>query len=222
MNITTFNSNVGNLRIAPFNNGASDSTSDGSNFNNNNSTPDRNNNNNNNFNHFKSPLNTHSLNTQTNGPSPFASSFSSPSLEDDSTMLSLATLNLKGYKDTTKFSSVLSDIQHKNLTLVGLTETHMPAATASILFREFWATQTSRSPYTAFWDYNSKDKSSGVGLLVHHSLGTFVQKIVQYAGRYIAIDFFLPERKIRVINIYNFQKNQWDRSSHGIPSGSAF
>jgi len=58
--------------------------------------------------------------------------------------------------------------------------------------------------------------------LVHHSLGTFVQKIVQYAGRYIAIDFFLPERKIRVINIYNFQKNQWDRSSHSIPSGSAF
>ena len=110
MNITTFNSNVGNLRIAPYNNGASDSTS------------------------------------------------------DDSNMLSLATLNIKGYKDATKFSSILSDIQHKNLTLVGLTETHMPAATASILFREYWATQTSCSPYTAFWDYNPKDKSSGVGL----------------------------------------------------------
>ena len=93
------------------------------------------------FNHFKSPLNTHSLNTQTNGPSPFASSFSSPSLENDSNMLSLATLNIKGYKDATKFSSILSDIQHKNLTLVGLTETHLPAATTSILFWEYWSSQ---------------------------------------------------------------------------------
>src|ERR1051325_1103732 len=166
MSITTFDSNVSNLRIAPNNNGSINASS--VNVNNNNARNITNINNN----HFQSPLNTHRLTSQANGLSLFAPFFSSPSLEDDSNMLSLATLNIKGYKDATKFSSVLSDIQHKHLTLVGLTETHMPAATASILFREYWATQTSHAPYTAYWDYNPKDKSSGVGLMVHHSLAT--------------------------------------------------
>src|SRR4051794_10136951 len=73
-------------------------------------------------------------------------------------------------------------------------------------------------PYRAYWDYNPADRYSGVGLIIKSFVFAYVQKVTRYQECYISLDFYLPARKLKIINIYNHQKINWlaSHSNRGI------
>jgi exonuclease III len=140
----------------------------------------------------------------------FAPSLSSPSLDDTSNTISFASLNVKGFaSNVLKFDAIMDDLFNKDLSVIGLQETHTAERTAELMFKNRCALWTDTYPYRAYWSYNPSDSYSGVGIIVKSFVSTYVQKVTRFEGRYIAIDLFLPARKIRVINIYNQQKLNW-------------
>lgn len=177
-----------------------------------------NNNSNNNLNNNNN--NQNNTGTQPSSPSShvivnsnFASSQSSPSLDDTSQMISVATLNVRGFNNSTKFSSVLDDLLDKDLSIIGLTETRLNESSASSMFKAYCATWHNTYPYRAYWDHLPSNKDSercnGVGIVIKAFVAKYVQKITRFQGRYIAIDIFLPSRKLRIMNIYFHQKQHW-------------
>src|SRR4051794_23997096 len=140
----------------------------------------------------------------------FAASYSSPSLDDTSNMISIASLNVRGLASSVpKFDAIIDDLFNKDISIIGLQETHITEQSANILFKNRCAIWSKEFPYRAYWDYNPTDRYSGVGLIVKSFVSTYVQKITRHQGRFIALDLFLPARKLKIINIYNHQKINW-------------
>src|SRR4051812_14863539 len=140
----------------------------------------------------------------------FATSQSSPSLEDTSHTISIASLNVRGFASSvSKFDAIIDDLFNKDLSIIGLQETHITEQSANILFKNRCAMWSKEFPYRAYWDYNPIDKYSGVGLIIKSFVSTYVQKVTRFQGRFISVDLFLPARKLKIINIYNHQKINW-------------
>ncbi|HVH96650.1 MAG TPA: hypothetical protein VM682_06890, partial [Bacillus sp. (in: firmicutes)] len=185
-------------------------------INNNNNERNNNNGNNNNYQNNNSPLNNHQntntppiLSSSPNNATKFASSHSSPSLEDTSNTISVATQNVRGINNITKFDGIMDDFFQKDVSIFGLTETCLTSQSGEIMFKNYIATWNTSFTHRAYWDYNSLDRNSGVGIVLKSFVAKYVQKITRHQGRYIAVDLFLPARKLRIINIYNHQKNDW-------------
>ena len=81
------------------------------------------------------------------------------------------------------------------------------------MFKNRCTLSSNTFPYRAYWDFNPKDRYSEVGLIIKSFVSTYVQKITCHQGRYIALDLYLPARKLKIINIYNHQKVNWLASS---------
>src|SRR4051794_15610267 len=221
MNIDQYKLNKSNLRIAPDNCSPLLSSS----FHN--LTLDTNNNNNDNNetnrydnNRYKGSRNLNSpsgilpstphINTQNNTSHKFAKATSSPSLDDTSHTISIATLNVRGFASNVfKFNAIIDDLFNKDLSIIGIQETYITEQSANILFKNRCAMWSKEYPYRAYWDYNPADHYSGVGLIVKPFVSTYVQKVTRHQERYISLDLYLPARKLKIINIYNHQKINW-------------
>src|SRR5579871_4390610 len=103
--------------------------------NNNNNNNDSNNNNNNNNN------NSSLINFQRR----FASSPSSPSLQDPSQTISFSSLNVRGINNPSKFDAILQDCFDESLSIIGLQETKLPERNAQALFKNFSASLDRKS-----------------------------------------------------------------------------
>ena len=228
MNINKINANKSNLRIAPNTNlshqhsplvtiDLSGPITSPTNYNNNRNVRNNNNNNNNNDrNNNINPLYNHqNINTppitssSPNNTAKFASTHSSPSLEDTSNTISVATQNVRGINNITKFDGIMDDFFQKDISIFGLTETMLTSQSGEIMFKNYITTWNTSFTHRAYWDYNPFDRNSGVGIVLKSFVAKYVQKITRHQGRYIAVDLFLPARKLRIINIYNHQKNDW-------------
>ena len=64
----------------------------------------------------------------------FASNRTSPSLEDSSHTVSIATLNVRGLSTPSKFESLMDDFINSQFSIIGLQETHLPELSGSNLF----------------------------------------------------------------------------------------
>ena len=95
---------------------------------------DDNNNNNNNNNNYNVPQISLSQNQTA---SKFASSQSSPSLEDTSNTISVATQNVRGINNPTKFDAVMDDFFQKDVSIFGLTETMLTSQSGDIMFKNY-------------------------------------------------------------------------------------
>src|ERR1700743_547783 len=169
MNYNKIDFNNGNLRIAPnsFSPTSPSLVIPNTNTDLNDSDNDTNNNNNNN----------NSLHSQHS----FATSFSSPSLDDSSNTISIASLNVKGFASSVpKFDAVMDDLFNKNISIIGLQETHIPERSAAILFKQRCAIGSNTFPYRAYWDYNPIDRFSGVAIIIKDFISKYVQKITKY------------------------------------------
>src|SRR4051812_42619626 len=121
--LNEFRANKSNLRIAPNTNPSqqysplvtidlSGLSTSPTNNNNNNNNNDRNNTINPSHNH-QNIITTPILSSPPNNFAKFASSHSSPSLEDTSNTISVATQNVRGINNTTKFDSIMDDLFRK-------------------------------------------------------------------------------------------------------------
>src|SRR4051794_14307751 len=217
MNIDQYKLNKSSLRIAPDNRSPlssspfHDLTSD-TNINNND-----NNENNRYNNRYKGPRNLNSpsgilpstphINIQNNTSHKFAQAISSPSLDNTSHIISIASLNVRGFaSNISKFDAIIDDLFNKDLSIIGIQKTHITEQSANILFRNRCAMWSKEYPYRAYWDYNPADHYSGVGLIIKSFVFTYVQKVTRNQGHYILLDLYLPARKLKIINIYNHQK----------------
>src|SRR3954452_11226037 len=70
-------------------------------------------------------------------PLRFATTQSSPSLEDFTNTISLASINVRGINDPIKFESILEDLTGRSLSVIGLQETKIKTNSAEACFRNF-------------------------------------------------------------------------------------
>src|SRR3954451_18296458 len=152
MNMTK-NNNKSDYRIAnssfPLQNQQNTNDTNRSNGNNINDTNSNNNNNNNSADSLR-----------------FAATQSSPSLEDFTNTISIASINTRGINDPIKFESILEDLTGRSLSVIGLQQTKIKTNSAEACFRNFTKRNSQMSNYKAYWDYNPQDKAAGVGLLI--------------------------------------------------------
>src|SRR5829696_8212340 len=87
------------------------------------STNGNNNNNNNNTNKNQKNNLTPSSTIDNTTSSRFSTLQSSPSLEDSTNTISIASINVRGINSTTKFECILEDLINKPLSIIGLQET---------------------------------------------------------------------------------------------------
>src|SRR2546423_553264 len=162
MNIDKHNTNRSDLRIAhdncsPLLSSSSHTfTSDKINhLTDNNNTTELNNNHNNGSENSDSPSgytpSTSLNNTQNNAPNKYANAVSSPSLDNTSHIISVASLNVRGFtSNVSKFDAIIDDLFNKDLSIIGIQETHITERSASILFKNRCAMWSKEYPYRAY------------------------------------------------------------------------
>src|SRR3954470_9944865 len=153
----------------------------------------------------------HNSNTTTNtsNHSRFATSQFSPSLEDFTNTVSFASLNVRGINSPTKFDIILEDLTERSFSVIGLQKTKTKESSANMLYKNFSRRNTKAQLYKAYWNHHSQDTVAGVGLLITSYISKYVQKIHRKDGRFIALDLFLPDKKLKIINIYAHQEKNF-------------
>src|ERR1044072_7980411 len=161
-------------------------------------------------------INTNTINTNINShthSSPTAHRFSnlnsSPSLEDITNTVSIASINVRGINNSTKFESILEDLTTRSLSIIGLQETKLNETGAIAHFKEFSARNTAAKGYRAYWDFNTQDRAAGVSLVIASYISKYVQRVHRKSGRFIAIDIYLPGKKLKIINVYAHQAGDY-------------
>src|SRR6185369_1484209 len=134
---------------------------------------------------------------------------SSPTLDDTSDVISFASQNVRSISNRSKFESILGDFFQENISVIGLQETRITERTATSLFKDYIASFSSEYVYKAYWSYDTSDRAGGVGLIFASFISKYVQKIHRHKSRFISVDLYLPSRKLRIINLYCPQKNDY-------------
>src|SRR4051794_14085425 len=81
---------------------------------------------------LSSPMITQTSHTRTK----FTTSQSFPSLDDTSHTISMVSLNVKGLASSvSKFDAIIDDLFNKDISIIGLQETHITDQSANILFK---------------------------------------------------------------------------------------
>src|SRR5581483_11423228 len=183
------NHNIPLIPIVPSNNYNSNSNS----YNNNNN----NNHNNNNSNHSHLPYKN------------YAPSCISPALSDTSYTISFASLNVRGLNSPSKFESILGDCFNEQFSVIGFQETKLNENSANVMFKQFSASIHNTFLYRSYWAFNSSDRAGGICLILSSFVAKYVQKIHRIGSRFIAADLYLPAKKLKIVNVYGFQKHDF-------------
>ena len=132
----------------------------------------------------------------------FSSLDSSPCLSDISNTVSIASLNVRGINNNTKFDAILEDLLDRSLSVIGLQETKISEVRASSHFKDLATRNRVAATYKNYWDFHDSDRAAGVGIIIAPFISKFVQKVHRHSGRFIAVDLYLPNKKLKFINIY--------------------
>ena len=159
---------------------------------------------------FPSPSNSNRSIDPLSEPSPLNSRFailkSSPDLDDKSNCFIVASQNVRGLSNTTKFNSILSDFITHDIDIIGLQETHLSATAGKCSFKNYMSSIATSYTYHAYWSLDHTDRASGICLIIAQHVSKYVQRVHEFKGRFIAVDLYLPCKKLKVINIYAPQK----------------
>src|SRR5205823_702636 len=139
----------------------------------------------------------------------FATIQSSPSLEDSTNTVSTASINVRGINNPVKFENILEDLINKLVSIIGLQETKLSEPAAIAHFKDFTRRFPAAAQYKAYWDFNINDRAAGVGLVIADYISKYVQRVHRHDGRFIAIDLYLPGKKLKIINIYAHQASNY-------------
>src|SRR3954447_349150 len=107
----------------------------------------------------------------------FANIQSSPSLEDSTNTVSIASLNVRGISFPTKFDTILEDLMRRFFSAIGLQETKIKESTGISLYKSFSKRSADANLYKTYWNFNPSNASAGVGLIIASYISKYVQKI---------------------------------------------
>ena len=149
-------------------------------------------------------------------PDQFSNKKVSPPLESSSPsqFISLASLNIRGLRSSqTKLESLIQDSVAKHISILGLQETHLSDTVGNRLFNScLSALDLKSSSLFSHWSYHPSDQSGGVGIIIADYVAKYVQKVHRYKGRFIALDLYLPAKKLAIINVYCHPSNSSNAS----------
>ena len=112
--------------------------------------------------------------------------------------INIATHNIRGINNLTKFHLWIDFCLQEKLHIVSLTETKLkdnPNATTNPHYKIFTSNYHPTST-------QSRETSLGTAILVHNTIQPYIHDINTLPGTAIYIDFFFPGNKTRVISIY--------------------
>src|SRR6266487_4761256 len=132
----------------------------------------------------------------------FSSLDSSPCLSDPSNTISIASLNVRGINNNTKFDAIFEDLLDRSFSIIGLQETKISEVRASSQFKDLATRNRTASTSKNYWDFHDSDRAAGVGIIIAPFISKFVQKVHRHLGRFIAVDLYLPSKKLKFVNIY--------------------
>src|SRR5881396_1477860 len=142
----------------------------------------------------------------------FSPKQNSPCLNDTSNTISLASLNVRGINNICKFDDILDDLIIENISIIGLQETRLKESNANFMFKNFINSHHPNLRFKDYWSFEARDPAGGVSFIISPYVSKYVQKIHRHGSRFITIDLFLPAKKLKVINVYNFQQGDFLRS----------
>src|SRR2546421_3518551 len=141
----------------------------------------------------------------------FSPKQSSPRLNDTLNTISFASLNVRGINDICKFDDILDDLIIENISIIRLQETRLNESNVNFMFKNFINSHHSNLKFKDYWSFEACDPAGGVSFIISPFVSKYVQKIHRHGSRFIAVDLFLPAKKLKVINIYNFQQGDFLR-----------
>ena len=119
------------------------------------------------------PVNSNINNNQTIN-NRFSSLDSSPCLSDISNTVSIASLNVRGINNNTKFDAILEDLLDRSLSVIGLQETKISEVRASSHFKDLATRSKVAATYKNYWDFHDSDRAAGVGIIIAPFISKFV------------------------------------------------
>ena len=146
----------------------------------------------------------------------FATIQSSPSLEDFTNTVSIASLNVRGISSSTKFNTIFEDLMRRFFSAIGLQETKIKESTGISLYKNFSKRSANANLFKTYWDFDPLDASAEVGLIIASYISKYVQRIHRKDGRFIAINLFLPAKKLKIINVYAYQAKNFASKGKGL------
>jgi exonuclease III len=96
---------------------------------------------------------------------------------------------------------------YRQFSFIGFQETRLPETKGVRLFNNYVSAR--QLHYVAYWSFDLTDRSGGVAIILSSFVSKYVQKIHRHGSRFIAVDIFLPAKKLKVVNIYNYQQNDF-------------
>ena len=116
---------------------------------------------------------------------------------------------MRSISKTSKFDALFDDIFDASLSIIGLQETRISETNADVMFKQHVARKSTTYPYRAYWSFDPLDKTGGVSLVIASYISKYVQRIHRYKSRFIAIDLYLPAKKLKIINVYCYQADDY-------------
>ena len=104
----------------------------------------------------------------------FSSLDSSPCLSDSSNTVSIASLNVRGINNNTKFDAILEDLLDRSFSVIGLQETKITEIRAASHFKDLATRNRVAATYKNYWDFHDSDRAAGVGIIIAPFISKFV------------------------------------------------
>src|SRR4051812_35871088 len=106
----------------------------------------------------------------------------------DSSLLNFGHINIKGLSSPDKQQSLINLLLKQKLHLLALTETKLSLQSSRYIFK----IKSSQYSLSTYWSSHSvSHQKAGVGLILHRSLSIYVQKILKWNGRLLALDLYI-------------------------------
>src|SRR5439155_16750829 len=90
----------------------------------------------------------------------FATIQSSPSLEDSTNTVLIASLNVRDISSSTKFDTIFEDLMRCSFSAIGLQETKIKESTGILLYKNFFKKFANANLFKTYWDYDPLDASA--------------------------------------------------------------
>src|SRR5256885_16895640 len=87
----------------------------------------------------------------------FATIQSSPSLENSTNTVSIASLNVRGISSPTKFDTIFEDLMHRSFSAIGLQETKIKEITGISLYKDLSKRSANAHLFKTYWDFDPLD-----------------------------------------------------------------
>src|SRR5436305_10406412 len=107
----------------------------------------------------------------------FATIQSSPSLEDSTNTVSIASFNVRGISSSIKFDTIFEDLMRRSFSAIGLQETKIKESTGISLYKNFSKRSANAYLFKTYWDFDPLDASASVGLIIASYISKYVQRI---------------------------------------------